>query len=137
MYPTRSKGILTHVDGAQSFGIIDLNLADMGCDTFSGSTHKWLMGSLENGILYVRKENLERLWPTTISAGWKDKSQTVHKKFCMVGQRNDPSTAAVSTIVEFHEMIGKKNIEARTRDLCSVLIEISREKFLKLHLFHL
>lgn len=119
----RSRGILTHVDGAQSFGIIELNLADMGCDSFSGSTHKWLMGSLENGILYVRKENIEKLWPSTISAGWKDKSQTVHQKFCMVGQRNDPSTAAVSTIVEFHEMIGKKNIEARTRELCSVLVE--------------
>jgi selenocysteine lyase/cysteine desulfurase len=119
----KSKGILTHVDGAQSFGMMDLNLADIGCDSFSGSSHKWLMGSLENGILYVRKENIERLWPTVISAGWKDKSQTVHQKFCMAGQRNDPTTAAVSTIVEFHELIGKKNIETRTKELCTFLVE--------------
>lgn len=119
----RGKGILTHVDGAQSFGMLNIDLHEIGCDTFSGSTHKWLMGSLENGILYVRKENLERLWPTVISAGWKDKSLTTHEKFCMVGQRNEPSTAAVSTIIEFHEMIGKENIEARSRELCSLLAE--------------
>jgi len=41
----------------------------------------------------------------------------------MVGQRNDPSTTAVSTIVEFHEMIGKKNIQERTIELSSFLIE--------------
>lgn len=40
----RERGILSLVDGAQSFGALDLDLRDMGCDFFTGSSHKWLMG---------------------------------------------------------------------------------------------
>jgi isopenicillin-N epimerase len=49
----RSKGALSLVDGAQSLGFMDLNLHTLGCDFYTASTHKWLMGPLENGLLYV------------------------------------------------------------------------------------
>jgi selenocysteine lyase/cysteine desulfurase len=66
----KAKGILTLVDGAQSLGFMDLNLQNMGCDFYTSSTHKWLMGPMENGILYVSKAQMEKLWPNIIGAGW-------------------------------------------------------------------
>ena len=49
----RKHNIFMHLDGAQTFGAFDVNLAEIGCDSYSASTHKWLMGPLEAGILWV------------------------------------------------------------------------------------
>ena len=112
-----SRGIMTLVDGAQSFGFMALNLREMGCDFYTASTHKWLMGPLENGILYVKKDKLPGLWPSVIGVGWQDDSQTVDEKLCVLGQRNDPTTSALPAILAFHEKIGRKAIEDRVRQL--------------------
>ncbi len=47
--------VFVHVDGAQSWGALDLDLKDMDCDSFSASSHKWFCGPKETGILYVKK----------------------------------------------------------------------------------
>ena len=116
-----SRGIMTLVDGAQSFGFMDLNLQAMGCDFYTASTHKWLMGPLENGLLYVKKEHVAKLWPSVIGVGWHDDTQTVDKKLCLLGQRNDPTTSALPAILDFHEKIGRKTIEDRVRHLTGYL----------------
>ena len=36
----KSKGILSLVDGAQTLGLMDLNLHDMGCDFFTATNVK-------------------------------------------------------------------------------------------------
>ena len=124
----RSKGILTLVDGAQSFGFMDLDLGQLGCSFYSGSAHKWLMGPIENGILYVDKEYMEKIWPNIIGAGWKEGQDSLDQKVCILGQRNNPSTAAMIDILDFHFAIGKKNIEERIRQLNSYLKERIAER---------
>jgi isopenicillin-N epimerase len=47
----KAKGIMTLVDGAQSLGALPVNLHEMGCAFYTASTHKWLMGPFENGVL--------------------------------------------------------------------------------------
>lgn len=113
----RSRNILTHVDGAQSFGFMDLDLKAMGCDSYTGSLHKWLMGPFENGVLYVRKETLARLWPQIISAGWAEANHQADPWLGVVGQRNEATPAAIPEAIDFHLTIGKKNVEARVREL--------------------
>lgn len=113
----RSRNILTHVDGAQSFGFMDLGLKDLGCDSYSGSMHKWLMGPFENGVLYVRKEVLSRLWPQIISAGWEGVNQKADPWLGIVGQRNEATPAAIPECIDFHLAIGKKTVEDRVRHL--------------------
>ena len=49
---------------AQTFGALDINLRDIGCDSYSTSAHKWGMGPLEAGILYVRAERIPQIWPS-------------------------------------------------------------------------
>lgn len=117
-----SKGILTLVDGAQSLGLLDFNLHDIGCTFYSASTHKWLMGPAENGILYAYKDHIHRLWPTITGGGWKE-AITVDENLCMSGQRNEPSTAALPVILNLHYSIGKKNIENRVKYLTAYLKE--------------
>jgi selenocysteine lyase/cysteine desulfurase len=48
---------MTLVDGAQALGCLKLNLHDLGCMFYTASTHKWLMGPFENGVLYVNKDS--------------------------------------------------------------------------------
>jgi isopenicillin-N epimerase len=119
----RERNILTLIDGAQAFGFMDLDLRDLGCDFYTGSTHKWLMGPMENGLLYVRKEQIAGLWPNIIAAGWKEENQTLDEKVAALGQRNTPSTPAINDILDFHEAIGKTTIEARVRRLNAYLKE--------------
>ena len=59
----RQRGILTVVDGAQALGMMEFALRDLGCDFYATCCHKWLGGSHGTGVLYVRREMLDRLWP--------------------------------------------------------------------------
>ncbi len=55
----RRRGVFVHVDGAQSWGALRIDLGDLGCDSFSASCHKWLCGPKEAGVLYLRREHVE------------------------------------------------------------------------------
>ncbi|MBI3667261.1 MAG: aminotransferase class V-fold PLP-dependent enzyme [Acidobacteria bacterium] len=70
------RGIYFHLDGAQTWGCLKLNLAEIGCDSYSGSVHKWFMGPKEAGILYIRQERIAEVWPHTIAPGWGNKVET-------------------------------------------------------------
>lgn len=118
----KSRGILTLVDGAQALGMMDLNLHDMGCTFYTASTHKWLMGPFENGLLYVNKEYIHKLWPNIIGGGWKE-AKIVDENICVLGQRNETSTAAIPETLDFHNAMGKTVIQERVINLNAYLKE--------------
>ncbi len=64
----RAKNIFFLVDGAQSGGMLHVNLHDIGCDAYATSGHKWLMGPKETGLLYVRAAMLDTVRPRFIGA---------------------------------------------------------------------
>jgi selenocysteine lyase/cysteine desulfurase len=127
----RGKNIFTLIDGAQAFGFEDLDLHDIGCDFYTASAHKWLMGPLENGILYIREENIEKVWPDSITVGWTQEKKTVDGKFCSLGQRNETTPPAMVEAINFHNEIGKENVEVRVRRLNTYLKESLRSKIPK------
>jgi selenocysteine lyase/cysteine desulfurase len=112
----RAKGIFVHVDGAQSCGALDVNLKEIGCDSYSASAHKWLMGPLEAGVLYVRADRIAQIWPSIVTAGWSDNLKGA-LKFEVFGQRDDPRVVAVEAAVDFVTLIGMRNVETRMRAL--------------------
>jgi len=118
----RKRGIWMHLDGAQTFGALDVDLHNIGCDSFASSAHKWLMGPLEAGVLFVRSERIPHLWPSIVTAGWSDHLQGA-RKFEVLGQRDDPRIAALEPAIDFISMIGAANVEARMRFLASTLKE--------------
>lgn len=113
----RERGVWTLVDGAQSLGVLQLDLHAMGCDFFTASTHKWLAGPRECGVLYVRASAIGRLWPSTVSHGWSDERQRSARKFDCLGQQDDARIAAIAAAVEFHDAAGGARVEARILSL--------------------
>ncbi|MFH1763165.1 MAG: aminotransferase class V-fold PLP-dependent enzyme [Gemmatimonadota bacterium] len=119
----RERGILTLVDGAQSFGALMLDLNDMGCDFFTASSHKWFMGPKEAGLLYVREESQARLWPTHVGVGWEGAENSGAQKFENMGQRDDAAVVSMATAAAFHEAIGPATVQARVHALASAVRE--------------
>jgi selenocysteine lyase/cysteine desulfurase len=118
------RGLFVHVDGAQTWGALHLNLRQLGCDSYAASAHKWLMGPKEVGLLYVRKNRIAEIWPNVVAPGWGDKVEPAvrgARKFESLGQRDDAALAAVATAVEFHIAVGPARVEARVYDLAGAL----------------
>ncbi|WP_419943034.1 aminotransferase class V-fold PLP-dependent enzyme [Candidatus Palauibacter sp.] len=125
----RDRGIYVHMDGAQSFGAVEVDLHAMGCDSYTGSAHKWFCGPKEAGVLYVRADRVAELWPSVVGVGWDGASAGGGAdKFGTFGQRDDAAVAGVGTTVEFHQAIGPAAIEARTRALATGLKAAIRER---------
>src|SRR5207244_4158162 len=61
----RGRAIQTIVDGAHAFAHFPFKLRDLECDYYGTSLHKWLLAPVGTGFLYVRRENIEKLWPLT------------------------------------------------------------------------
>ena len=114
----RKHGIYMHLDGAQTFGALDVNLSEIGCDSYSASAHKWLMGPLEAGILWVRAERIPQIWPSIVTAGWTDHLQGA-RKFEVFGQRDDPRVVALEAAVDFINLIGMPAVESRMQALAT------------------
>lgn len=117
----RGRGVLTLVDGAQTFGLLDVNLAEMRPDFYTGSAHKWPCGARECGVLFVRADVQPRLWPTIYSAysGAVGFSRT----FEGFGQRDEATMIAFREALAFQTKIGLIRIEERARTLATQLMD--------------
>jgi selenocysteine lyase/cysteine desulfurase len=116
----REKGVLTLVDGAQTLGLLDVDLSDMQPDFYSGSGHKWPCGPKEVGVLYVNKSAQERIWPSIVSA--YPGAIGLSKTFESFGQRDEPSLIAFGEALRFQTKIGRAAILARARELTEALL---------------
>lgn len=126
----KRKGDLhIHVDGAQTWGAVDIDLGAVDCDTFSGSAHKWFMGPREVGLLFVRDSSIDKLWPTTVSVPWGqlDAPPKGARKFDALGQRDDAAIAALSDAAKFHEEMTPVGIERRSKEVADYLREGLRD----------
>ena len=120
----RRSGIYVHVDGAQTWGSLEVDLHELGCDSFAASAHKWYCGPKEVGLLYVRRERIPEIWPNTVAPGWGDEVQTElagARKFESMGQRDDAAISAMREAAGFHSSIGTARVERRVRELSSLL----------------
>ena len=116
----RERGVLTLVDGAQSLGLMDVDLSDMQPDFYTGSAHKWPCGPKEVGVLYVHKAVHERLWPSIVSA--YPGAVGLSKTFESFGQRDEPALIAFGEALRFQTRLGRPAIQARARELAEALI---------------
>jgi selenocysteine lyase/cysteine desulfurase len=116
----RDHGVMTLVDGACTFGVIDVDLSDMQPDFFTGSSHKWPCGPKEVGVLYINARSHGRIHPTVISAypGAVGIARTMEA----LGQRDEPAIIGFGEALNFQTKIGRKAIEERSRSLGQALI---------------
>ncbi|MDP2391606.1 MAG: aminotransferase class V-fold PLP-dependent enzyme, partial [Acidobacteriota bacterium] len=116
----RERGILSLVDGAQSFGLLDVNLADISPDFYTGSAHKWPCGARECGVLYINARAHQRIWPSIYSA--YSGAVGISRTFEGFGQRDEATMIAFREALEFQTKVGRAAIEQRSRALANQLI---------------
>jgi selenocysteine lyase/cysteine desulfurase len=112
----RSKGILSVVDAAHPLGQMQIDMKDIGADYYAMSPHKWLDAPTGTGLLYMRRESQDRVWPTMGSTGWDDPKRGA-ARFDRLSQRAWPLVLAVGAALDFQNAIGKDRIERRVRML--------------------
>jgi isopenicillin-N epimerase len=106
----RPKGIPVIVDGAHSFAHIDFSHADLDCDYYGTSLHKFLFAPHGTGMLFVRKEKIRPLWPLMPAPVEMDEDI---RKFEEIGTHPAANFLAIADALTFHEGIGRQRKQAR------------------------
>ena len=125
----RKRGISTIVDAAHSFAHVDYKISDFNCDYFGTSLHKWLCAPFGTGMMYIRKENIEKTWP--LFPGEKPQSADI-RKFETLGTRSFAPEQAIGQAIDFHNAIGGKRKQERLHYLkkywCDAVVKNPRVK---------
>jgi len=109
-----SRGIEVIVDGAHGFMHVPFKLADLGCDYYTASLHKWLMAPPGNGFVRIPKDRISKIWPLTPPA--TDDLNDI-RRFEDVGTRTPANRVAIAEAITFNEGIGIERKSARIRHL--------------------
>ena len=75
----RERGIPVLIDGAQSAGAIPVDVKALDVDFYAIPMQKWLCGPDGTGALYVRKESLDHVAPTSVGY-WSIKHEEGHSE---------------------------------------------------------
>ena len=110
----KKHGIETIIDGAHSFGLLDYKIPDLGGDYFGTSLHKFLSAPIGSGMLWIKKDKIEKIWPLVCND--KPKSSDI-RKFETIGTRSFPIEQGIGEAVNFQNGIGSKRKEERIRYL--------------------
>jgi selenocysteine lyase/cysteine desulfurase len=117
----RARGVMTLVDGAQTLGLLDVDLRDMDPDFYSGSAHKWPCGARECGVLFVNARVHDRIWPSSYSA--YPGAVGISRRLEAFGQRDEATMIAFAEALAFQTSIGRRAIEQRSRALADQLVD--------------
>ncbi|MBL8241382.1 MAG: aminotransferase class V-fold PLP-dependent enzyme [Bryobacterales bacterium] len=118
----RAKGVITVVDGAHMHGQLLFRTEEMECDFMAGSPHKWLFAPPGCGLLYMRPEMRERLWPSITTDGWQNPSLE-GGRFMLLGTNNRAVLEGMVAGLAFAKAIGPERIHARLRQLSRMVLD--------------
>ena len=110
----RSRGITSIVDGAHAFAHVPFQFSDVDCDFYGASLHKWLSAPIGTGVLYVRKDRIEKHW--ALMAAPKSMDTNI-RKYEEIGTHPAAMHNATLQALQFHEQMGAERKFARMRYL--------------------
>ncbi len=105
-----ARGIEVICDGAHSFGLIDFKIPDLHCDYFGTSLHKFLSAPIGSGMLWIKRDKIEKIWPLTCNG--EPRSGNI-RKFETLGTRSFPIEQGIGEAINFHEGIGSRRKQER------------------------
>lgn len=88
------------VDGAQTAGMIPIDIEASGVDFYSTSGHKWIQAPKGTGLMYLRatsREDLEPMWTTWGQGRWAD----LARRYEDYGTRNLAEAVVLGAAVDF------------------------------------
>ncbi|RVU24190.1 aminotransferase class V-fold PLP-dependent enzyme [Sandaracinomonas limnophila] len=108
------KGVEVMVDGAHAVAHFQFSIKDLHCDYYGSSLHKWLAVPLGAGILHIKKQHIEKIWPLlaeTIRASG-DISKLNH-----TGTHPVATDLSIADAIDFYNQMGPAKKEERLRHL--------------------
>jgi selenocysteine lyase/cysteine desulfurase len=109
-----SRGVPVMVDGAHAFAHFKFTIPELNCDYYGSSLHKWLSVPLGAGILWVKKENIGKVWPL-IAEG--DRNPDDISRLNHIGTHPVHTDLTILDAIDFYNIIGVERKEARLRFL--------------------
>ncbi len=108
------RGVQVMVDGAHCIGHFEVNIEELGCDYYGSSLHKWLAVPLGTGLLYVKDEHIDNLWPIFAENNREpgDISRLNH-----TGTHPVYHDLSIENAIDYYNMLGGERKEARLRYL--------------------
>ncbi len=109
-----ARGVEVIVDGAHTFAHLVFKIPDLHGDYYAASLHKWLCCPLGLGVLYVKKDKINKIWPL-----FGDTSAPTDsiRKFERTGTQPVGTILTVANALKFHKAIGSERKEERLRYL--------------------
>lgn len=108
-----SKGVEVMVDGAHAIAHIQFQIPNLNCDYYGASLHKWLCVPLGVGILYVKKDKINKIWPLLAEG---ENIESI-KRLNHLGTHPVHTDLAITNAVDFYKKLGPAKKEARLRYL--------------------
>lgn len=118
----RERGIVSVVDGAQSVGQIRVDIADLGCDVYVASPHKWMCAPKGTGFMVVSRSLEPRLVATLGSAEFAN-AEWGAGRLQQYGTGSPALLHGLRAAIDFQQRLGIDAIEARDRALTARLRE--------------
>jgi selenocysteine lyase/cysteine desulfurase len=129
----RARGVLFALDAIQTLGAFPLDVEAAHVDFLSADAHKWLLGPMAMGIVYVRESRFETLRPTLLGA-WNVQSPKFLAadaiEFVPTAQRYEPGVLNTSGMYGMKAALellldqGGERIAARLLHLKGVLLGV-------------
>jgi len=122
------KNILVCVDGAQSIPHVKVNVQSLGCDFYAFSAHK-MLGPMGVGVLWVRKELLEKMEPYEFGGGMIDEvtyEKATWSELPLKFEAGTPNVADViglGSAIDYLESIGMEKIREHEIELNKYALE--------------
>lgn len=107
-------GVEVMLDGAHCIAHFDFKIPDLHCDYYACSLHKWLSVPLGAGMLYVKKDRINKIWP--LLAPYELNHPNI-KNLNHIGTHPVATDLAVNNALDYFEKIGAERKEARLRYL--------------------
>jgi len=128
-----SRSILFALDAIQTLGAFPLDVVKAHVDMLSADAHKWLLGPMAMGIVYVAERHFETVRPTLLGA-WNVHSPKFLTQesieFVPTAQRYEPGVLNASGVygmkaaLELLLDVGIETVAARLLELKALMLEI-------------
>lgn len=118
-----ARSILVAVDGAQSVGVLPLNLTELGVDFYAFTGHKWWCGPLGVGGLYVNPQIWDQVHAPYV--GWRGLEGNDRGAKFEVATSAYPLYQALQTALSINRSWG--NTQERYERLCQLSADLWTE----------